>query len=68
MFDRVLNELPIIPLTYKPGSWFFLVEHLKKIDTAYLSVFSPNVGKYGPEKLRIWILFTLWVLYRVFSR
>ena len=23
----------------------------------YLSVFSPNAGKYGPEKLRIWTLF-----------
>ena len=22
-------------------------------DTPYLSVFSPNAGKYGPEKLRI---------------
>ena len=26
-------------------------------DTEYLSVFSPNTIKYGPEKLRIWILF-----------
>ena len=26
--------------------------------TEYLSVFSPNAGKYGPEKLRIRILFT----------
>ena len=24
----------------------------------YWSVFSPNAGKYGPEKLRIWTLFT----------
>ena len=24
------------------------------------SVFSPNAGKYGPEKLRIWRLFTQW--------
>ena len=23
-----------------------------------ISVFSPNAGKYGPEKLRIWTLFT----------
>ena len=27
-------------------------------DTAYLSEFSLNVGKYGPEKLRIWTIFT----------
>ena len=27
-------------------------------DTPYLSVFSPNAGKYGPEKLRIRKLFT----------
>ena len=27
-------------------------------DTPYLSVFSPNTGKYGPEKSRIWTFFT----------
>ena len=27
----------------------------------YLSVFSPNAGKYGPEKIRIWTLFTQWM-------
>ena len=27
-------------------------------DTPYLSISSPNGGKYGPEKLRIWTLFT----------
>ena len=27
-------------------------------DTSYLSLFSTNAGKYGPEKLRIWTLFT----------
>ena len=26
--------------------------------TEYLSVFSPNAGKYGPEKTPIWRLFT----------
>ena len=29
-----------------------------RIHTPYLSVFSPNAGKYRPEKLRIRILFT----------
>ena len=28
-------------------------------DTPYLSVFSPNAGNCGPEKLRIWTLHTL---------
>ena len=28
------------------------------LNTKYLSVFSPNTGKYGPEKIRIWTLFT----------
>ena len=26
----------------------------------FWSVFSPNAGKYGPEKLRTWTLFTQW--------
>ena len=30
-------------------------------DTEYLSVFSPNAGKYGPEKLRILTRFTYWM-------
>ena len=43
--------------------WVFLVyisPHLDWIrrDTPYLSTFSPNEGKYGPEKLRIQTLFT----------
>ena len=28
--------------------------------TEEISVFGPNVGKYGPENLRIWTLFTQW--------
>ena len=28
--------------------------------TTYLSVFSPNAGKYGPEKPRTWTHFTQW--------
>ena len=32
-------------------------------DTSYLSVFSPNLGKYGPEKSRILILFAKWDTY-----
>ena len=35
--------------------------HLDRIqrdtETEYLSVFSPNRGKYGPEKLKVWTLF-----------
>ena len=28
------------------------------LNTPYLSVFSPNPTKYGPEKLQIWTFFT----------
>ena len=31
-----------------------------KIDAPHFFVFSPNAGKYGPEKLRRLILFTQW--------
>ena len=30
----------------------------------YLSVFSPNAGKCGPEKLQIWTLFTEWNIWQ----
>ena len=48
------------------NSKFFLVRILPYLDrlrrfTSYISAFSPNTGKHGPEKLRIWTLFTLWV-------
>ena len=33
----------------------------------YFPVFGLNTGKYGPEKLRIWTLFTQWETY-VFER
>ena len=47
--------------------WVFLVPVFLHSDwirrnTEYVSVFSPNAGKYGPEKLRIWTLFTQWLL------
>ena len=32
-------------------------------DREYLSVFSPNAGKYGPENLQIRALFTQWYIY-----
>ena len=32
-------------------------------DTPYLSVLSPNEGKYGPEKLRIWTRFPQWLIH-----
>ena len=38
-----------------PNTEFLLVLFL---NTEFLYVFSPNAGKYGPEKLRIWTLFT----------
>ena len=36
----------------------FLYSDWKRRFTWQLFVFSPNTGKYGPEKLRIWTLFT----------
>ena len=33
-------------------------------DISYLSIFSPNSGKCGAEKLRIWARFTQWFLNR----
>ena len=50
-------------IVYSEGNLFFYVIvgiHLKetqKRNTAYLSIFSPNVGKYGTEKLQIQTLF-----------
>ena len=35
-------------------------QHRIRRDASYLPVFSPNAGKYGPEKLRIRTLFTQW--------
>ena len=40
--------------------YFFLHLDWIRIDTGYLSVFSPNAGKYGPEKLQMQKLFTQW--------
>ena len=34
-------------------------------DTEYLFVFSPNTGKYGPEKLQIETLFTQWINFSI---
>ena len=44
----------VFPVRIFPGS-----DWIRK-DTKYLSVLSPNAGKYGPEKLRIRTLFTQW--------
>ena len=43
-------------LIFPPSDWI-------RKDTEYFSVFSPNVGKCGSEKLRIWTLFTRRVLF-----
>ena len=42
------------------GPYFFPHSDWIWIDTEYLSVFGPNVAKYGPEKLRIRIHFMQW--------
>ena len=38
----------------------FLCSDWIRRNTEYLSIFNPNAEKYGPEKLKIWILFTDW--------
>ena len=48
-----------------PNTELFLVRNFPhsdwiRRDTKYISVFSPNAGKYGSEKLRIWKLFKQW--------
>ena len=47
------------------GSYFTAFGWIRR-DTPYLSVFSPNVGKYIPEKLRIRTIF-LQCIFQVFS-
>ena len=47
-----------------PNTEFFLVRIFLYSDYGVISVFSPNAGKYGPKKLRIWILFTQWLIGR----
>ena len=37
-------------------------------DTLYLSIFSPNAGKYGPESLRLGTLFTQWLILNNFQQ
>ena len=41
---------------------YFPAFGLNAENTSYLSVFNPNVEKYGLEKLRIWTHFTQWSL------
>ena len=55
-----------------PNTEFFLVlifthSYWIRRDTEYVSVFSPNAGKFEPEKLRIWALFTQWRTLGVFG-
>ena len=50
-----------------PNTQFFLIPIFLYSDwirrfTEKMSVSSPNVGKYGPEKLRIWLHFMQWGL------
>ena len=37
-------------------------EQIRSFSGQCFPVFIPNTGKYGPEKLRIWTLFTQWFL------
>ena len=64
-----LRRMPNISLHEKyPNTEFFLIRIFlhsdwMRWDTPYLSVFSPNAGKYGPEKTRVWTLFTQFMLH-----
>ena len=40
--------------------FFWFVFSCFRSEYLYLSVFSPNAGKYGPEKLQIGTLFPQW--------
>ena len=42
--------------------FWFVYSEIRR-DIWYLSVFSPNVGKCGPEKLRILTLFTMYEMF-----
>ena len=46
---------------------YFSVFGLNMERYSYLSVFSPNTGKYGPEKLQIRTIFTLWQSHNIYS-
>ena len=62
-----LNLLDISITTWKMSVFgVFLVRIFPHLDwirrgTPYLSVFSPNTGKYTPDKLRIRTFFTQWI-------
>ena len=62
MFDRVLNTPPTLreKCPYSTFSWSVFSRIWTKYFpyTLCLSVFSPNAGKCGQEKLWIWTLFT----------
>ena len=45
---------------------YFSVFGLNMERHSYLSVFSPNTGKYGPEKLQIRTIFTLWQSHNIY--
>ena len=54
---------PFLPLHENcpySGFFWFAFSHMWTVygEILYISVFSPNVGKYGPEKLPIWTFFT----------
>ena len=54
LVTKIIYKIHSYPLRKGAVFGFFLV----RIFTPYLSVFSPNAGKFGPEKLRIRTPFT----------
>ena len=69
---RGYRKRPVTWYGFKVGKKRIVLHYVKEVflvhifshsdwirrDTGYLSVLSPNAGKYGPEKLRLWMLFT----------
>ena len=67
MFYRILNTAWKVPVF-----GVFIVRIFPHLDLIrrndeFLSVFSPNTGKYGPEEIQIRTLFMWWIMPRVYS-
>ena len=72
MYDKVFNMPLLAVMKYNLQIRRFFWSVFSRIrteyrDKKYPSVFSPNAGKHGPEKICIWALFTQWDKYINFT-
>ena len=72
MFKRVLDTSLYILYFWYIAAWRVYVFRVfwsvfSRIRTPYLSLFSPNARKYGPEKLRIRTFFTQRIFYNMMN-